>query len=317
MNGPALTPEQVQARVDAYRGGKSMGKAVVEFTREAVRDALHAAPQPVTKSWISYSTSCVGTIAARCEDQGLPLDRTVVLDRARIDRFLSHDCKHMTAQARSSYRSRLDVVAGALLFGQNESAWPRAALSALDITTPYDDAQAARIALWATGLRPAARRERLRACVALTLGAGLRRRDMVLLRADAVTRDGLGVHVTVPAGGSDPQRTVTVAAAWEQEVLDAAQRCGGGLLLAPDAARLAVDTLTNSLHNANRLAPAGDEYSPTKARNTWIVRHLAAGTPLPLLMAQAGLTTTAVIQDLLRFVPAADPVAAAAFMRGV
>lgn len=287
MNGPAMTPEQVQARVDSYRGGKSMGRAVVDFTREAVRDALHAAPQPVTRSWISYSTSCLGTLAARCEEQGM-----------------------------SSYRSRLDVLAGALLHGQNESAWPRAALSAIDITTPYDDEQAARIALWSTGLRPAARRNRVRDCVALTLGAGLRRRDMVLLREAAVFRDEHGVHVVVPAGTFDPGRTVTVTAAWEQEVLDVAQRAGSGLMLAPDADFLHVDSVMSGLHNANRLAPAGDEFSPTRARNTWLVRHVAAGTPLHLLMAQAGLTTTAVISDLLRFVPAVDPARAASFMRG-
>lgn len=317
MNGPAMTPEQVQARLDSYRGGKSMSRAVVDFTREAVRDALPAAPQPVTRSWIAYSVSCVGTLAARCEEQGLPLDRTVVLDRARIDRFLTHDCRHMTTQGASSYRSRLDVIAGALLFGQNESAWPRAALSAYDVTTPWDDAQLARIALWTTGLRPAARRHRLRACLALTVGAGMRRRDLVLLRADAVLHDALGVHVAVPAQGSNPGRTVTVAAAWEQEVLAVAERAGDGLLVISDSDALSVDALTNTLWNANRLAPAGDEFSPTRARNTWLVRHLATGTPLPLLMEQAGLTTTAVIADLLRFVPATDPAAAAAFMRGV
>ena len=311
-----MTPEQAQARVDAYRGGKSMSRAVVGFTREAVRDALCAAPQPVTRSWVSYSTSCVGTIAARCEEQGLPLDRSVVLDRARIDRFLSHECKHMTKQGRSSYRSRLDVVAGALLFGQNESAWPRATLSAFDTVAPWDDAHAARVALWTSGSRPAARRHRLRTSLALSLGAGLNRRDIVVVTGGHVTRDDLGVRVTVPASDTNPGRTVTVTAAWEQEVLLAARRAGNNLLVAPDRTGLLVNTLTGTIDTANKVAPHGDELSLTKARNTWIVRHLAAGTPLPVLMANAGLTTTAVIEDLLRFVPAADPAAAASYMRG-
>jgi hypothetical protein len=73
------------------------------------------------------------------EAQGLPLDRTVVLDRSRIDRFLSHDCRNLTKQGRSSHRSRLDVVAGALLFGLNESAWTRATLSGYDAVAPYSD----------------------------------------------------------------------------------------------------------------------------------------------------------------------------------
>lgn len=317
VNRVEMTPEQVQARIDAYRGGKSMSKAVVDFTREAVRDALPAAPQPVTRSWISYATSCVGTVAARCEEQGLPLDRTVVLDRATIDRFLAHECKHMTKQGRSSYRSRLDVVAGALLHGQNESAWPRATLSAYDTVSPWDDAQAARVALWTSGLRPASRRNRLRAALALALGAGLRRRDLVLVTAAHVARTAHGVQVTVPAKDNDPGRTVTVTAAWEQAVLDAAGRAGDGLLVAPDRTDLTVQALTGTVDNANKFAPAGDEFSPGKARNTWLVRHMAAGVPVPLLMAQAGLTTTAVLSDLLRFVPVLDDdAAAAAWMRG-
>lgn len=312
-----MTPEQAHARVDAYRGGKSMSRAVVDFTREAVRDALCAAPQPVTLSWISYSTSCLGTIAARCEEQGLPLDRSVVLDRSRIDRFLAHECKHMTKQGRSSYRSRLDVVAGALLHGQNESAWPRATLSAYDTVAPWDDGQAARVALWTTGLRPAARRNRLRAALALTLGAGLRRRDLVLVTTAHVVRTDLGVQVTVPAKDNDPGRTVTCTASWEQAVLDASDRAAGGLLVAPDRERLSVQAFTNTVDNANKFAAGGDEFSATKARNTWLVRHLTAGTPVPLLMEQSGLTTTAVLSDLLRYVPPTNPALAAAFMRGV
>ena len=222
MSTLPITPEQAQARVDAYRGGKATSKAVVEFTREVVRDSLHVAPQPVTKAWISYSTSVIGLLAARSEEQGLPLDRTVVLDRARIDRFLAHECKHLTTQARSGYRSRLDIVAGGLLGEQNASAWPRPVLSASDAVAPWDD----RTSLWA-------------------------------------------------------------------------------------------DAFTNSINTANRSAPAGLDFTVRRARNTWLVRHLTAGTPLPLLMEQAGLTTTMHLQDLLRFVQTADPASAAATMRGI
>lgn len=311
-----MTPEQVQARVDAYRGSKSTSRAVVEFTREAVRDSLHAAPQPVTRAWISYATCIVGGLAASCERQGLPLDRTVVLDRARIDRYIAHDCAAMTKPGRSSYRSKLDVIAGALLHGQNDSAWPRATLNAADTVRPWTDEQAARVALWTSGARPRPRRDRLRVCLALSLGAGLNRRDLLVARGGHVESDGHGVRVVLPPTENDLGRTVTVAAAWEKEVLLAADRAGdANLLIAPDRDRLDGSTLTNSIRRANQHAPAGDEFTSLRARNTWLVRHLAAGTPLPLLMEQAGLTTTHTLGDLLRYVPAADPAAAAAWMR--
>lgn len=326
----ALAPEQAEARVAAYRGTKGVSREVVEFTRSTVRDALGAAPQPPTTCWISYSLCVVGMLAVDCERQGLPLDRSVVLDRARIDRFLSHGCSHMTSAGKASYRSRLDIVANALLHGQNDSAWPRALLRAGDTLKPWDDEQAARIALWTSGLRPAGRRDRLRAVLALTLGAGLRRRDLVEITGRHVTADDQGVRVTVPAitapdGMSpfavrmpgDSGRTVTVAAAWEQDVLLAADRAGDNLLVAPNRTELNPDTLSRVIERTNRTAPAGDEFAVRRARNTWLVRHMAAGTPLPLLMEQAGLGTVEHLGDLLPYVPKADPAAAAAFMRGV
>ena len=74
-----------------------------------------AAPQLVTTAWLSYSTCVVGRLARTAEAQGRPLTREGLFSRARIDRFLSVDCADMITQARSGYRSRLDVIAGALL----------------------------------------------------------------------------------------------------------------------------------------------------------------------------------------------------------
>ncbi len=318
VKGTPLTPEQADARVDSYRGGKGASREAVEFVREAVRDAMVAAPQPVTKAWISYSTSAVGLLVRACEEQGLPLDREVVFERSRIDRFLSHGCKHLVTQARSGYRSRLDVVAGALLFGQNESAWPRATMRADDTVVPWDETRSARIALWTSGLRPATRRVRLRTSLALAEGAGLRRMDIVRVTGEHVTRDDHGVHLAVPGDPNDPAdagRTVTVTARWEQTVWDAAVLAGAHLLVAPDRTSLTVDAFTSTVDTANRMAPAGDEFTVRRARNTWLARHLLAGTPLPVLMAQAGLTTTAHIQDLLPHLPALDGASCARWMR--
>ena len=303
MKGTPCTPEQANARIDRFRGAKGTSDAVVVFTREAVRDAMCAAPQPVTTAWLSYSTTVVAKLARTVERQGMPLTREGLFARARIDRFLSVDCSDLVTQARSGYRSRLDVIAGALLHGQVVTAWPRAAMSEKDNLTPWGFPQAARVALWTTGLRPVTRRMRMRTCLGLTLGAGLRRRDLVLVTGSLVRHDALGVHVTVPVTDAERSRTVTVARAWEQAVLDAAATAGPNLLIAPDSTSLSVDSLTRTIDTANRTAPAGDEFVIGRARNTWLVRHLAAGTPLNVLMPQAGLTTTAHLQDLLPFLP--------------
>lgn len=122
--------------------------------------------------------------------------------------------------------------------------------------------------------------------------------------------------MTVVADGADPGRTVVVAAAWEQQVLDAADRASGNLLVAPDRTAVTTHAFSNSVDKSNQAAPAGDGFSVRRARSTWLIRHMAAGTPLPLLMEQAGLRTVQHLSALLPYVPATDPAAAAAFMRG-
>jgi len=316
VKGVPQTPEQANARIDRWRGTKGTSDAVVQFTREAVRDAMCAAPQPVTIAWLAYSTVVVGKLARTAEAQGRPLTREGLFSRARIDRFLSVDCADMVTQARSGYRSRLDVIAGALLHGQVVTAWPRATMSDhKDNLTPWGLAQAARVTLWTTGLRPATRRLRMRTLCGTTLGGGLRRRDVVLVTGEMVRVNDLGVHMTVPATDAEPSRIVTVARAWEQTIVDAAAVAGSNLLIAPDRSSLSVDTLTRTIDTANQTAPVGDEFVIGRARNTWLLRHLAAGTPLNVLMPQAGLTTTAHLQDLLPFLPIIDPAGEAAASR--
>ena len=314
VKGTPLNPEQAQARIDIYRGSKSTSRAVKEFVKQVVRDALHVAPQPPTTAWISYSTTVIGLIAAVSEAQGMALTAEAVLDRARIDRFVAHECKHLSEHGRSAYRSRLDVIAGALLHGQNETAWPRAVYGNNDTTEPWTQAEAAAVILWVNGLRPRTRQERMTTLLALTLGAGLRRRDIVTITGDDVTVDDHGVHVFVPASPSEPERTVTVSAAFEPEVTAAATRAGSNLLVAPDKPTLVADTLTQTIDTANASAP-GTSFSIRRARNTWLCRHLLGGTPLPILMRHAGLTTTAHLQDLLPFLPTVDATVGQAWMR--
>lgn len=302
MKSTPLTPEQALDRIGRYRGSKSTSRAVVVFIQQTVRDSMCAAPQPVTSAWISYSTTVVGLIARVSEAQGMRLVPETVLDRARIDRFVAHECRHLSEHARSAYRSRLDVVAGALLHGRNETAWPRALYGNNDPTEPWTEAEAAAVVLWVTGLRPLTRCRRMTTLLASTLGAGLCRRDLVTVTGDMVASDGDGVHVTVPASPSEALRTVTVAAGFEPEVLDAAARAGGNLVIAPDRTSLSVDTLTRSIDTANSSAP-GVVYSIRRARNTWLCRHLLAGTPLPVLMRHAGLTTTAHCRTSCRSCP--------------
>lgn len=303
-----MTPQDREAglaraheRVGHYRGLKNASHTVVAFTREAVRDALTGSSQPTTDAWVRYTTSVVGRLAASCEAQGVPLTREAVFDRARIDRFLTLDCSALTPMSRACYRSRLDSLAETLLNGATGAPWPRASISAYDVTTPYTYAETGRMTAWARAVRPYPRRERVQAVIALGLGAGLRSQDMPALTGEMVTRDETGVHVHVPGDPGSPgnrqPRTVTVVGVWENAVWEHAQAAGPNLVIARSRSRVEVSNVNLVLRNANQTAPV--RVVPRRLRNTWLARHLIAGTPLPVLLPQAGVTTLSFIEDLL------------------
>ncbi len=164
-----------RARALSYHGRKDVGPAVAAFSGQSVADALLAAPQPVTVAWVAYSTSIVARFALYCANQGVPLTREAVFDRARIDRFISHGCPQVGTPTRAVYRGRLDIIAQVLLDGANDAPWPRACLNSKANVAPYTWAETGRITAWARVLRPYPRRERVQAIIALGLGAGLHR----------------------------------------------------------------------------------------------------------------------------------------------
>lgn len=303
------------ASINRFRGSKAMPERQLAFVRQAVRDALPNAPQPVTKAWVTYSLTVVARLVMFCHVDGVPLEREHVFARSRLTRFIHHDCAGMATQAQAGYRSRLDVIAEALLTSRTGSSWPRAALSAVDVVTPYTAKEMQRLHGWSFTAHPAPKRARVQSLIAVGAGAGLRRRDAVLVRGTDVRRDERGVHLTVPDGPTPgSSRTITVLATWEDEVWAAAKTAGSNLLLAPTQTTLMPEALDRTVGYVNDKSPV--PFNIRRLRNTWLAIHLMAGTPLPVLLPAAGLETTAHLADLLPLLSAPAPTLSAAFMRG-
>ena len=53
----------------------------------------------------------------------------------------------------------------------------------------------------------------------------------------------------------------------------------------------------------------------SRLRSTWLASHLAANTPLPLIMRAAGLKTVRPLEDLLNFAPVYPDAEAARLLR--
>ena len=91
-------------------------------------------------------------------------------------------------------------------------------------------------------------------------------------------------------------------AAWEQGVVDlCAARGGGDWLLGARRTSGGKNWLNNTIAASS---PEGTlRPVPARMRNTWLLHHMIAGTPLGPLAAAAGLETFRTIEKLLRFVP--------------
>ena len=107
-------------RITRFRGDK-MSQTAAVFVRSVVRDVLYAAPQPVTRHWVNYSLTVVSGLVRMCEDAGIALTRQRVFSERTRQRFLHVVCADHVDMAQAGYRSRLDVISGAL----SRSAAPR------------------------------------------------------------------------------------------------------------------------------------------------------------------------------------------------
>ena len=138
-----------------------------------------------------------------------------------------------------------------------------------------------------------------RAILSLGFGAGLASSDIIALRARDILIDDLGVLIRVPGSRA---RDVPMLAPWEQAIVDLhTARESGAWLLGARRTSGGKNWLNNTIATSS---PEGTlRPVPARMRNTWLLHHMIAGTPLGPLAAAAGLETFRTIEKLLRFVP--------------
>lgn len=322
--------EMAMGRINTYRGGKHVSVTAAAFARDAVRDALPSAPQPVSKPWVHGSLATLGAFATWVENEGESLTRAHVFAEATRMRYLSSKdggAAHLSEYSRRNYRLRLDIMASMLLGSPREVIKGRKSLGQPAALLPLTIQQEVDLWVWSDGLRPITVRDRLQAVLAMGLGVGCRRQEFVKVQGSDVTRDAYGVHVSFPESittrkAITPARVVTCAAVWEDRLWDLVQQletpehyvAAPWRTTEPDSG--CVDTTLRNAINDEAAAPPVD-FSSETLRNTWMVRHLEAGTPLKLVMAQAALTSTVTCEKLLPYVQSPTGVQASALMRRV
>jgi hypothetical protein len=284
--------EETEQRIASYRPETVAGPtwAVV---RPFVLDCVRRSPP---KGWpVAIRTLRVLTqLSAWAVGQGMALDAELVFDPDTIDRFVVEGLAQNSSRA--TYRADLRRVAPLLTA---KAPWePRSTqLSRRQVAPPYTQDELNLLRSDALGQRTPQRRRAARALIALGAGAGLDGRWATQIRARDVVVDGAMTLLRVRPPSA---RSLPVVAHWEQEVAELAATAGQEFLVGGySVSRNRASALLSRLE-----FPRGHpRLSLSRLRSTWLCWHLTAGTRLPELVAAAGLQGTAMLSDLLPFVP--------------
>jgi len=217
------------------------------------------------------------------ETRGLPAGRGSLLDYDVIEAFCVAGLAGRAPSTRGTYRSALYRLAEAVHGPAGQRATPFAGARA---PAPYSPAERAELAAVAAAQRGPARRSSALAVVVFGIGAGLRPGELVALRGGDVVRRGRLVVVQVSGPSA---RVVPVTAGYAGRAWELARRAGSGFVFRPGPAARGYKNFVTNFARGLAADPAAPALSMRRARSTFICGHLAAGTPIPVLLEIAGI----------------------------
>jgi integrase len=221
-----------------------------------------------------------------CDEEGLS---TATLSHEVMAAFVDKGLLRRTPSTRGTYRSLLRQVAG------TSGGRTGAPFSASPAPAPYGPEE--RRELWAMAMaQPKAwRRHSALMLMALGIGAGLRAGEITLATtADVVGRtSSLRVRV-----GADAPRTVRVQPGHAARLAALAKRTEGTFLFHRQATDRSYYNFVNDFCRQLVCDPAAPKLSANRCRSSFICDHLAAGTPLSVLLEMSGIKE---VESLLRY----------------
>jgi hypothetical protein len=243
--------------------------------------------------------SHLAAFAAWAWRDGVSLDVESLLDADLIERYVTVGMAGTAESTRATRRAILRRIARRVSPSLCELPAPEP-IAYRRVRPPYTAKEVD--GFWRlTRVQPTeGRRDALSAVLALGLGCGLDCRDMAWVRGTDVDTSPDGTARITVRGGSRP-RSVVALQPYTAPLLALSQSRGSNLLIG--GSKL-------GRHNVTSTALARivtDQSLPrlvvTRLRSTWLLEHLRRGTPLPVLMPAAGLTTVRPLEDLLAFLP--------------
>ena len=215
--------------------------------------------------------------------RGIPPGRKFLLDYDVIEAFCMAGLPGCASSTRGTYRSALYRLAAGVhgLPGQRPTPFAGAKAPA-----PYSPAERAELAAVAAAQRDPARRAPALAVVVSGIGAGLRPGELAALRGSDVSRRGRRVMVRV---GGPAARVVPVTPDYAGRAWELARRAGSDFVFRPGPADRGYKNFVSSFTRGLTADPAAPRLSLRRARAAFICHHLAAGTPVGVLLAITGI----------------------------
>ena len=217
------------------------------------------------------------------DTRGVPAGREFWLDYDVIEAFCVAGLAGRASSTRGTYRSALYRLAEAAHGPAGQRATPFAGARA---PAPYSPAERAELAAAAAAQRDPARRSSALAMVVFGIGAGLRPGELVALRGGDVFRHGRQVMVQVSGPSA---RVVPVASGYAGRAWELARRAGSDFVFRPGPAGRSYKNFVANFARGLAADPAAPALSLRRARSTFICGHLAAGTPVGVLLAVTGI----------------------------
>ena len=232
----------------------------------------------------AVTATAVRGLSRFAEARGIPPGREFLLDYDVIEAFCVAGLPGRASSTRGTYRSALYRLAEAAHGPPGQRPTPFAGARA---PAPYSPAERAELAAVAAAQRDPAKRSSALALVVFGIGAGLRPGELVALRGSDVTRHGRQVVVRVSGPAA---RVVPVTADYARPGM-ASWPAARAAISCSAPARPTAATRTSSRNFTRGLAadPAAPRLSLRRARSSFICGHLAAGTPVPVLLAITGI----------------------------
>ncbi|MDN5767667.1 MAG: tyrosine-type recombinase/integrase [Humibacillus sp.] len=214
-----------------------------------------------------------------------PVERRTVFDLDLMGEFIDTG-NDWTPKVRRMAQGRLKTLAQRL-----NPDWPadlpeESAYSSAWDPQPYSAAETVALRAWADSQDTAERRASAQVLLALLLGAGLHSHEVLALRVRDIEVDDAGVLLRVRGQRA---RAVPVRSDYEQMLIELLTDAPGEqYVFAPEQSSRRSGLVPAFVAQSN--PQPGLRPTARRLRATWVVAHITAGVPAPILVRAAGLT---------------------------